>query len=178
MDCKMVKNLISEYLDERLPEKDRASFEEHIQNCKSCEDELNAFLDSWEIIEKYDVPEVSCDFSAKVVHRIHSIKEQQDSLSIWEKLCRIFSLQKVAVIPAFASILILVGIAIALLKGQPTGMVDPQGISNRERVEIVRNLKDEEIIKDLEIYENAELLENLDLLVDLEAVENLEEENK
>lgn len=178
MDCKKVKIMISEYLDERLTEMDRESFEAHIKKCRQCEDEFNAFLDSWETMEKYEVPDVSNDFTPKVIHRIHTIKDEQAKLSLWEKVCRIFSLKNVAVIPAFASIMILAGIAIALLKGHPTGMIDSQGISNSEKVEIVRNLKDEEIIRNLEIYENTELLENLDLLVDLEAVENLEEENK
>lgn len=178
MDCKKVKNLVSEYLDERLSDKDKKAFEEHIAGCKSCEDEFNAFLDSWEIMADYDVPEVGSDFTKKVVHLIHTQQAQQKPLSIWEKFRQAFSLQNVAVVPAFASILILAGIAIALLKGHPTGMVDSQGLSNGQKAEIVRNLKDEEIIRDLEIYENADLLENLDLLVDLETVENLEEESK
>jgi anti-sigma factor RsiW len=178
MDCKKVKNLISDYLDERLSAKDKKSFEEHISGCKKCEDELNSFLDSWKIMANYDTPEVGSDFTAKVVHRVHSLKEQQTSLSLWEKFCMAFSLQKVPVVPAFVSILILAGIAMALMKGHPTGMIDSPEIRNGEKAEIVRNLKDEEIIKNLEIYENADLLENLDLLVDLEAVENLEEESK
>lgn len=178
MDCKKVKNLISEYLDERLSEKDKEAFEEHISGCRSCEDELNAFLDSWEAMSDYAAPEAGGDFTPKVVHRINSLIEQQTTPSLWEKICMVFSLKKVALVPAFASLFILAGIAIALLKGHPTGMVDSHGLSNGEKAEVVRNLKDEEIIRDLEIYENADLLENLDLLVDLETVENLEEESK
>ena len=54
--------------------------------------------------------------------------------------------------------------------------VNNEGLSGSQKFEIVRDLKDEDIIRDLEIYENADMLENLDLLVDLEAVENYEAE--
>lgn len=177
MDCKKVKSLFSDYLDDELSEVNRESFEQHLLACKNCDAEFNSLLDSWEILEDYGVPELSDNFTRKLMDKIHQQKDEITSESIFSRIRSIFSFSNFATVPAFASLLILAGIGFALLTRGPSGIIDQNPISNSEKIVVVRNLKDAEIIRDLEIYENAEMLENLDLLVDLETVENLEMEN-
>lgn len=176
MDCKKAKSLFSDYLDETMTGESRELFEQHLRSCKDCDAQFNALLDSWEVLQDYEVPELDSDFTNKVLIEIDQRKNENSSESIFSRILTIFAWKNFAPVPAFASLLIFAGIGYVLLTGGPNGVVDPGTISNPEKVEIVRNLKDEEIIKNLEIYENADMLENLDLLVDLEAVENFETE--
>ncbi len=175
MDCKKAKNLIPEYLDQGLSSEDQKLLDKHLAGCHDCRRELEMLRSSWELLSEYEAPAVEDDFTAKVVFRVQQKKSEMPEQTLWQKLIAGMTLSRAVVIPAFASLLVMLGVGVVYLKTTPA-VIDATGISVAEKIELVRNVKDEEIIRDLEIYENADVLENLDLLMDLEAVEALEEE--
>ncbi|MEW6712936.1 MAG: zf-HC2 domain-containing protein [Candidatus Riflebacteria bacterium] len=178
MDCQKCKSLISEYLEENLDNSMKQHFEEHIAGCPECEKELNDLLDSWQILDDYMVPKVSENFTQKVTYKIHEHSKAHDSTpeNLWGKIVEAFTLKNVAFLPALGSLIILAAIGYAILKGGSIGINHQPEISNTQKVQIVRDIKDEDIIRDLEVYQNVEMLENLDVLEDLETLENMEEE--
>ncbi|MFZ5953036.1 MAG: anti-sigma factor family protein [Candidatus Rifleibacteriota bacterium] len=178
MDCQKCKNLISEYLEENLDSSQKKLFEEHISGCRKCENELNQLLDSWELLDEYSVPELSEDFTLKVTHKVHEQARTNDSeqANLWDKIVEALTLKKVAFLPALGSLIILAALGYSLLKGGSVGINQQPEISISQKAQIVRDVKDEEIIRNLEIYQNVEMLENLDVLDDLETLENMEEE--
>lgn len=177
MICEKMKNQFSEYLDETLSVEQKAAFEQHLSECSNCRKEFDELLDSWEILDEYQVPQISPDFTDAVIQKAEQRQKiSEKTKSLFDRFLDTFAI-KFAFVPAFASLLIILGIGYYLITGAPTGIVDKPQISNTQKAEIVRNVQDEEIIRNLEIYENLDMLENLDLLVDLEAVENLEADN-
>lgn len=177
MDCKIVKKLFPDYLDGALTEDQRVLLEDHLQKCPVCRAECDSLLDSWEMLADYEVPAVSEQFTRQVLQKVHDKKSALPEGNFLQRLFAVFSLRNFTSVPALASLAVLVGIGYFLLAGRSTGIIEKNGLPASQRFEIVRDLKDEEIIRNLEIYENAEILENLDLLVDLEAVENIEPDN-
>lgn len=175
MDCKKAKNLMPEYLDQGLSSEDQKLLDKHLAGCHECRRELEVLRSSWELLSEYKAPVVDNNFTSKVVFRIQQKKDEVSKQTLWQKLIAGITFNRAVAIPAFASLLILLGAGVIYLKTTPAA-IDATGISTSEKIELVRNVKDEEIIRDLEIYENADVLENLDLLMDLEAVETLEEE--
>ncbi len=175
MDCKKIKNLFSGYLDESLSPEDRELLEKHVSACQECSRELISLKDGWELLSDYQVPVVDDNFTLKVVHRVQQQKLKRQELTLWQRFFSGISCNRALIIPAFASIIILLGAGIIYLRMAPSG-IDATGITVSEKIELVRNLKDEDIIRDLEIYENADVLENVELLMDMEAVESLDEE--
>ncbi len=175
MDCKKAKNLMPEYLDQGLSSEDQKLLDKHLAGCHECRRELEMLRSSWELLSEYNAPVVDDNFTSKVIFRIQQKKDEVSKQTLWQKLIAEITFNRAVAIPAFASLLILLGAGVIYLKTTPAA-IDATGISTSEKIELVRNVKDEEIIRDLEIYENADVLENLDLLMDLEAVETLEEE--
>ncbi|MBU1109605.1 MAG: zf-HC2 domain-containing protein [Candidatus Riflebacteria bacterium] len=174
MDCKQVKNMFSEYLDGSLAADQREQLEDHLEKCAECRLECDSLLDSWEMLTDYEVPQVGDQFTRQVIEKVHAKSVEFSETGFLTRLLAVFSLRNFSSVPALASLVVLIGIGYFLLSGRPTGLVDKTDFSNGQKIEIVRDLNDEEIIRNLEIYENAEILENLDLLVDMEAVESLE----
>ena len=164
-----------EYLDQGLSSEDQKLLDKHLAGCHECRRELEMLRSSWELLSEYNAPVVDDNFTSKVIFRIQQKKDEVSKQTLWQKLIAEITFNRAVAIPAFASLLILLGAGVIYLKTTPAA-IDATGISTSEKIELVRNVKDEEIIRDLEIYENADVLENLDLLMDLEAVETLEEE--
>ncbi|PKL43459.1 MAG: hypothetical protein CVV41_10395 [Candidatus Riflebacteria bacterium HGW-Riflebacteria-1] len=174
MDCRNVKELFSEYIDGSLGEIERKALENHLENCANCRAECDSLLDSWEMLTDFAVPPVGDQFTRQVMQKVNN-RSSQPVVSDWfSRLVAIFSLRQISAVPALASLVVLIGIGYFILSGRPAGIAERNGIDSTRKFEVVRDLRDEEIIRDLEIYENAEILENLDLLMDLEAVESFE----
>jgi len=177
MDCKQVKKLLAGYLDGTLDESRRELLENHLQECAECRAEFDSLLDSWEMLADYEVPPVSDQFTRMVMQKVHEKSNALSEEGFLSRLLAVFSWRSFSTIPALASLAVLVGVGYFLLAGNSTRITGNNGSSGNQQFEIIRDLKDDEIIRNLEIYENAEILENLDLLVDMEAVENLEADN-
>ena len=174
MDCRKVKELFSDYIDGNLDEIERKALEDHLAACAECRAECDSLLNSWEMLTDFVVPPVGDQFTRQVMQKIND-RGSQSVVSGWfSRLFAIFSLRHFPAVPALASLVVLIGIGYFILSGRPGGIAERNGIDSARKLEVVRDIRDEEIIRDLEIYENAEILENLDLLMDLEAVESFE----
>ena len=172
MKCNEVKELLIEYLDESLDANRRQAVEEHLCACAGCREECDNLLASCALLADYQAPAVSDQFTRQVLQKVHERSQEQPAAGLFDRLVAFISFRS---LPALASLALLAGLGYFVL-GNRAVDVNNEGLSGSQKFEIVRDLKDEDIIRDLEIYENADMLENLDLLVDLEAVENYEAE--
>jgi hypothetical protein len=176
MDCQKIKDLTLDYLDNELSPESRKAFEDHLEGCEACLKEVEELSASWEMLESFEVAPVSKSFEAEVLDKVNQLSNK-DEKSLIDRLLQIFAFNNFATVPALASILVLLVLGVMIYRNGPSGIVDPE-IKPTDKIKIVRNLKDEEIIRNLHIYEEAGILENLDLLVDMEVAENLELEEK
>lgn len=172
MKCNEVKELLIEYLDESLDARRRQAVDEHLCDCNSCRKERDGLLSACEMMADYQAPVVSDQFTRQVLQKVHERSQKQQATGLFDRLVAFMSFRS---LPALASLALLAGLGYFILSNRSVN-VNNEGFSGTQKFEIVRDLKDEDIIRDLEIYENADMLENLDLLVDLEAVENYEAE--
>lgn len=172
MKCNEVKELLIEYLDESLDAGRRQAVEEHLRGCAGCRKECDGMVAACEMLADYQAPAVSDQFTRQVLQKVHDRSQVRPAAGLFDRLIAFVSFRS---LPALASLALLAGLGYFIL-GNRSVDVNNEGFSGSQKFEIVRDLKDEDIIRDLEIYENADMLENLDLLVDLEAVENYEAE--
>ncbi|MEW6358656.1 MAG: hypothetical protein AB1696_20140 [Planctomycetota bacterium] len=124
----------------------------------------------WDLLDSYQTPRVSDDFTWSVLRRIRvqqaptRMEENASDTPRWRVAWRFVA-----------------GLAASLLVALTLGILWRHSLEREARRtvspppdEAARPLTDDDIIRNLEIYENIDLLQNLDLLADLEVVENLD----
>ncbi len=79
MDCKQVINLISMYVDCELDESQKAKFEEHVNQCPSCKEELNDILKVLEILHSIPEVDLPASFKDELHEKLIQVKENEFS---------------------------------------------------------------------------------------------------
>jgi len=70
MDCKTVRERLSELVDGVLPVADAAAAHEHLAGCEDCRTERNALAAVWEALDTWSPLEPSDDFARGVMRRV------------------------------------------------------------------------------------------------------------
>jgi hypothetical protein len=168
MNCENVQNLLPRFVAGDMPREGLRVIEAHLARCPACRRERELLVASWDMLGAYEVPQVSRDFTASLMHRIHGESGEADSRDAAAPPARVRRLRRLpwAVAAGLAAV---VGLGVLWVRNSADrgpGPVTPIGQRAGARV-----VSDEELIRDLDVYENIELLEKLEFLSDLEVIE-------
>ncbi|MBW2557035.1 MAG: zf-HC2 domain-containing protein, partial [Deltaproteobacteria bacterium] len=72
MECALIQERLSEYIDGTLDANDRTAVENHISSCKSCKEDLSSLIEMVEELHAMDPVEAPADFLEKIHERMDS----------------------------------------------------------------------------------------------------------
>lgn len=174
MNCRKARALLTRFVAGDVPEKLCSAIEAHLGSCPACSREKNLLARSWELLDRYETPKVSGDFTPSLMRRIRAEQTREREPAV-HPLGWLPGRSQWRLASALAACLV-VAIALGIYWGPRLLDYDGARIPPpSDPVVAVRSVTDEEIVQDLEIYENLELLQNLDFLADFDVVENLDE---
>lgn len=77
MECKEIKELLYEFVTNRLGKEDFQLVEEHLKTCQGCQKESKELKDTLLLLNGWKIPELSPDFRAKVMNAIEGRVERK-----------------------------------------------------------------------------------------------------
>lgn len=77
MNCDRAKSLISLYIDNELDEKERSEFQEHINTCEACRNELNAISETVNLLKSIPEVELPSNFREELHEKLIIAKEEE-----------------------------------------------------------------------------------------------------
>jgi anti-sigma factor RsiW len=108
MKCSLVRNMISQYVDDELTPDEKKTFLSHIQNCPACKEELEEIRSVHQLFASAEVYPAPPGFATRVMVHLEEIEETGFS-RLWRFLTgRPFFLRTVEV--AFAMVIMLIGV--------------------------------------------------------------------
>lgn len=100
MVCRKVERLLNKFVEGALSGKLKENVAVHLDSCSSCRKERDLLLGSWQMLDDYNAPKLSEDFTSSLMRRIHL--EQTEVIKVKYKLPR-FILRPL--VPVFASVI-------------------------------------------------------------------------
>lgn len=102
LKCSEAIEMMSMYIDSRLSNSEKATFEEHVNSCKSCSEELNELLKVVKLCSEIPEVEVPEGFKEKLYTRLMELNENEEGRSktvqFWNKYLKIGSTVAAALI--------------------------------------------------------------------------------
>ena len=125
MKCENDKEQITLWINNELPEADRAAFEQHLTTCAECRQELRAAQQVWKLMGEMPVPQASADMPVRFQAMLEEFKESQVEKknpfgSIGEKLRQLWTLQP-GMQMAYSIVLLVVGLGFGFLVNRGGG---------------------------------------------------------
>jgi anti-sigma factor RsiW len=77
MACNELVELITDYLDDALPERDAARFEEHLADCPACVEFVEQFRRTISAVGRQRRPEVAPDTRARLLDVFRGVTGEQ-----------------------------------------------------------------------------------------------------
>lgn len=104
LKCSEAIEMMSMHIDNRLSNSEKATFEEHVNSCKSCSEELNELLKVVKLCSEIPEVEVPEGFKEKLYTRLMELNENEEGRSktvqFWNKYLKIGSTVAAALILA------------------------------------------------------------------------------
>ena len=130
MECALIQERLSEYIDGTLDANDRAAVENHISTCKNCKEDLASLTEMIEELHAMDSVEAPADFLEKIHERMES---RFGFDTIVRKLFRPFGIKIPLELTAAATIAILV-ISVLSIQQAEKQIVQIPEVSTSERI--------------------------------------------
>ncbi len=89
MNCHKLDSVLIEYLDGRLPARERAGVERHLASCPECAGYARDFRSVFSSLEAWKAPEVSPWFYARLRQRIAVAEAEAAERRTWRGLVRL-----------------------------------------------------------------------------------------
>lgn len=124
--CKEIGELISKYLEDELDELNRDEFEEHIDSCVDCKNELEAVREVLYSLEEIDEVELPIDFKETLHEKL--VLEQQKKENKSKSL--LINYKYIKAVSSIAAVLLIIFVARGFLI---TGLLIPSKSSNTDR---------------------------------------------
>src|SRR5471030_670554 len=87
MKCEDYQELFTDWLDNQLPTAERAKFEQHIDECPACREELAIIQHAWDMMGEFKAPEPSPAMKVNFQAMLNDYKESvQQQKSVWSNL--------------------------------------------------------------------------------------------
>ncbi len=106
MNCREVKQLLSEFLDKHLDSVRAEQVRLHLLSCMECGDMARAHSDLSDALGLMESVNLSQDFKMRFWSKVHASSE--NSGSVWERLREIFDFRRFAEQPAFTAACVVV----------------------------------------------------------------------
>lgn len=113
MDCEVVRNLMSSYIDKDINEIDRIEFEEHLKNCADCMEEYNLLLSTVTYCNQLEEIELPETFHQELMGKI---KELGNDRNRYKKN---FFRRNWSWMAGVAAVFVVAAIGLSSLKGLP-----------------------------------------------------------
>lgn len=81
MNCREIKKLLVPFLESQLPESERVIIEAHLYECEDCQKEKVLLEKTWSMLDGFQAPEVSSNFTWNLMARIHEQEEEKPKFS-------------------------------------------------------------------------------------------------
>ncbi|HEX2922295.1 MAG TPA: zf-HC2 domain-containing protein [Bacteroidales bacterium] len=117
MNCSHCRNIIDDYLEDRLTERERSSFQEHINSCNECSEllKIQELSDRAINAEKNITP--GFFLTDRIMSKIESIEDQKEPA--------IIRILKPALLTVSVAAAIFAGVIIGKIPGSPSGYKVP-----------------------------------------------------
>jgi len=174
MNCRKVKKILSSAIEQGSPLDPKVA--EHLKDCVFCRVEKANLEKIWGLLDSYETPKASADFTSKLVAGIQTEKPAPAPIQLGSRLKRWRMVSALA-----ASVVIVIILCVLWVRPmfrQEVAQVEPI-VPGKHALA----MDDEAIIRDLEVYENLDMLQNMALLSEYEVIDELgdtleEEENR
>ena len=193
MNCQKIKKLLIPFLHSELPEKERLMVEAHLQTCPECQKEKALLEHTWSMLDDVKAPEVSSDFTASVMAKIHEQEQKRPWFGFaFSETPPAFEFWRLAPVLATVCLVVLSYVffqdhvtkrsRIARDSSQQQDIIiqtkdDPEAFKDDgAQVVTTSAAMDVDIIRYLDVYENMEFYQDYALLDDYDVVEDLNEE--
>jgi anti-sigma factor RsiW len=161
MTCKQVESRLIDYLDGKLPGRERAVIEAHAQACSSCADRIGGFTDVFYLLDSWEGITPSPSFNARLERRI----AEDAAAPWWESF-----IPRFVAAPgnaAFAlALLVVMMIGTLVIQYRPTA---PAQLAQQSAV-----FDTSASVDDLSLYRNLPVLEDFDVLKNFEVLQELD----
>ena len=121
MDCEVVRNLMSSYIDKDINEIDRIEFEEHLKNCTVCMEEYNLLLSTVTYCNQLEEIELPETFHQELMEKINELGNDK------YKYNKNFFRRNWSWMAGVAAVFVVAAIGLSSLKGLP-------GLDNKNRI--------------------------------------------
>lgn len=163
MNCAVVKQLISPYLDGRLGVEESEELQDHVSSCPACEKDIRACQRAWEMLGQWgDVqpePGYVARFWTAVSHRVPWHEK------ILEVLRTGFFSKRLS--SAFVVVMIAMVMGIFSLHAY-------WQTQEAEQFLVCLSEDDVELVENIELAENLDIIEDIDFFEDMDIIENLD----
>lgn len=113
MDCEVVRNLMSSYIDKDINEIDRIEFEEHLKNCTVCMEEYNLLLSTVTYCNQLEEIELPETFHQELMEKINELGNDK------YKYNKNFFRRNWSWMAGVAAVFVVAAIGLSSLKGLP-----------------------------------------------------------
>jgi hypothetical protein len=162
MNCQKIKQLVPDYLDDRLAPHEGLQVEAHLQTCSNCRQEVRLMEKSWQMLG--EVAEIEPD-----PHYLTRFWARVDDQKKWyEKVLQptremFFQRRWVPALAAACVILVVAGVSIRnhLMVPAADTVVGSLRAIDLEMVEYIDIIENFDLIQDIEFYSDLEIIEEL-----------------
>ncbi len=167
MDCQKIQKLIPLYLDANLEDRESQTVREHLKDCPHCQNELDLFEKSWDLLSKWEDVEPDPGYTSRFWTRLSSERAWHEQLLVNFK--EFFAMKKRPLAWATASVAAIV-CALTFSNYLMTFKTNNKlAVMNPQELELLAEL---ELVQDLDIIENIDWLEDWEVIEDFDTTES------
>jgi hypothetical protein len=85
MNCHEARAILERLPKDELSAESRAVLEAHLRGCPQCREEQALLNDCWDLLDRFEVPEVPADFTAAVMRRAGASRGRRKAASRWTR---------------------------------------------------------------------------------------------
>jgi hypothetical protein len=200
MNCQEIKRLLVPFLQSELSESERLIIEAHLHECPDCQKEKTLLEGSWSMLDSFQAPKVSSNFTWRLMDRIREQEERKPGFGVTFPEIN-FQFGYRVLVPVAVSVCVLIAVYFSFQKylnqepqvaqvvaPEPKTIIEAQKevpvesavkvaevVPTAAKEEVKISASDEEIIRNLDAYKNAEFYKNYAAVEDLDVVENIKE---
>lgn len=161
MRCQKAKRFLPLFLDGQLNEKLTIKVKDHLEACLGCSGELNLLKQTWDLLGEWKPVAPSPNFKATFWQRL-----SQEEETLKRRPVFVFPRLKPSLIPAFATIAIILIISITLVNFLSTPSI--------QHLALLTNDQDIQMLEELDLTQDFEIIRDLQIVEDFEAINSIE----
>lgn len=159
MDCRLCREHINEYIENKLDEKHMLQFAYHLTQCPDCRREVAQTIQMNQLLDDWQTPELSSSFHRNLNARLEKERQSKWWAHLWNPLP-----MRLVAIGAAACIAMVV--SFTTMRPDMDNIVANQDVVDLAIIENADVLDEMELLEHIELFENWDVIEQLDDLVE------------